>query len=223
MTQPPTGTITFLFTDIEKSTHLWETQPEAMNDALARHDELLQAAIEAHNGHVFRTVGDAFCAAFTSAPNAIDAALAIQRALSTEMWPDEVGELRVRIGLHTGSAIIRDGDYHGRSLNRVARLEAAGHGGQILISQVTQDLIRDDLPEGVSLVDLGSHRLKDLLRSEHIYQITANDLTADFPPLRTLDRDLHNLPSQPTPLIGRERELTAVLTCFSATMCASPR
>ena len=211
MTQPPTGTITFLFTDIEKSTHLWETHPEAMNDALARHDELLRGAIEAHNGYIFRTVGDAFCAAFISAPDAIDAALAVQRALTAETWPDEVGELRVRIGLHTGSAIIRDGDYHGRSLNRVARLEAAGHGGQILISQVTQDLIWDDLPEGVSLVDLGSHRLKDLLRSEHIYQITANDLTADFPPLRTLDRDLHNLPSQPTLLIGRERELTAIL------------
>ena len=199
MAQLPVGTITFLFTDIEGSTQLWERHPDAMQVALKRHDEILRQVIETHGGHVFKTVGDAFCAAFTSAPEAIRAALACQRVLETESWDGEIGVIRVRIGLHTGTAEIRNGDYFGPSLNRVARLEAAGHGGQILLSFATQELTRDDLPSGANLIDLGSHRLKDLLRPERIFQLNAFDLPTDFPPLRTLNLRLTNLPAQPTP------------------------
>jgi class 3 adenylate cyclase len=140
MGELPSGTITFLFTDIEGSTKLWEGQPDAMKAALARHDVLLRAAIEAHSGHVFKTVGDAFCAAFAAAPDALDAALEGQRAFQGEPWHEQIGALRIRIALHTGTAEERDGDYFGPPLNRVARLLSAGHGGQVLLSQVTSEV-----------------------------------------------------------------------------------
>src|ERR687886_798253 len=162
MTNRPTGTITFLFTDIEGSTTRWEHQPTAMQHALARHDALLRQTIEQHGGHVFKTVGGAFYAAFATAPDALDAALAAQQVLQHEAW-GEVGPLRVRMALHTGTADERDGDYFGPSLNRIARLLAAGHGGQILLSLATQELVRDYLSPGVGLRDLGEHRLKDLI------------------------------------------------------------
>jgi predicted ATPase/class 3 adenylate cyclase len=211
MTTPVTGTITFLFTDIEGSTQLWEKHPEAMQGALKRHDELMRDAIEAQQGRVFKTMGDAFCAAFANAPDALRAALQAQRALQAETWPPPVGALRVRMGLHTGNAEERDNDYFGPSVNRVARLQAAAHGGQILLSLATQELVRDELPRGITLIHLGQFRLKDLFRPEQIYQVAAADLRRDFPPLRTLEARLHNLPSQSTPFIGRERELTALL------------
>ncbi|HEX6290052.1 MAG TPA: tetratricopeptide repeat protein [Herpetosiphonaceae bacterium] len=207
MTDLPSGTITFLFTDIEGSTLRWEQHGEAMQRALARHDALLRAAITSHDGVVFKTVGDAFYAAFTTATSALGAALTAQRALQSAAWDDSVGPLRVRMALHTGSAEMRDGDYFGPALNRVARLLAAGHGGQILLSRVTQELVRDLLPPVTQLRDLGEHRLKDLIRPEHIFQLLAPDLRADFPPLRTLESRINNLPPQPSPLLGRDQEL----------------
>ncbi|MDQ5851887.1 MAG: adenylate/guanylate cyclase domain-containing protein, partial [Chloroflexota bacterium] len=205
----PTGTITFLFTDIEGSSSRWEQHREAMRTALARHDAILRQTIEGHGGVVFKTVGDAFCAAFATAPDALEAALAAQRALYAEDW-GAVGPLRVRMALHTGTADQRENDYFGPALNRVARLVDAGHGGQILLSLATQALVQDQLPPGMELRDLGIHRLKDLSQPEHIFQAVIPDLPADFAPLHTLDNRPNNLPAQPTPFIGREREVAAV-------------
>ena len=206
----PTGTVTFLFTDIEGSTTRWERQRQAMQAALARHDAILREAIAAHGGHVFKTVGDAFYAIFAMAPDAVESALAAQQALQTEVWDTALGVLRVRMALHTGGAEERDGDYFGQPLNRVARLLSAGHGGQILLSLATHELVRDHLLPGAELHDLGEHRLRDLVRPERIFQLRVPGLRHDFPPLRTLDNRPNNLPPQPTPLIGREREVEDV-------------
>src|SRR5215212_5956930 len=203
-------TLTFLFTDVEGSTSLWEKNPEAMSKALLRHDEILSTTIEAYDGYVFKTVGDAFHAAFPTAPKALSAALDAQRTLHRAGW-EETGPLRVRMALHTGAAEERAGDYFGPSLNRVARLLSAGHGGQVLLSLATEELVRDELPEGVGLRDLGERRLKNLFRSEHVFQVTASGLPARFPPLNTLEARRNNLPAQPTALVGRERELEEVL------------
>ena len=151
MASPPTGTLTFLFTDIEGSTKLWEQNAPAMQAALARHDELLRWAIEEEGGYVFKTVGDAFCCAFPTAPDALEAALEIQRRLLSSEW-EESGPLRVRMALHTGAAEERDGDYFGPPVNRVARLLSAAHGGQVLLSLPTQELVRDQLPGGTTLL-----------------------------------------------------------------------
>jgi predicted ATPase/class 3 adenylate cyclase len=208
----PTGTVTFLFTDIQGSTRLWENEPEAMRGSLARHDLLLRQAILASGGSVFKTIGDAFCAAFATATDAIAAAVRAQQALSAEPWGQERSDarrvpLRVRMAIHSGAAEERDSDYFGPPLNRVARLLAAGHGGQTLLSLAAAELARDALPEGVSLGDLGQHRLKDLDRPEHVFQLLHPDLPVDFPPLRTLDSLPNNLPIQLTSFIGREREI----------------
>ena len=205
----PSGMLAFLFTDIVGSTTRWEHQPQAMERALARHDELLRQAIDAYGGHVVKTVGDAFQAVFTTAPAALEAALAAQRALANESW-GPIEHIQVRMAVHVGIVQIRDDDYFGQPLNRVARLCTAGHGGQVLLSNAAQELVRDSLPKGVVLRDLGEHRLKDLARSERIFQVTAPDLQSDFPSLRTLDRYTHNLPAQPTALIGRESAVLAV-------------
>ncbi|MBC8078547.1 MAG: tetratricopeptide repeat protein, partial [Chloroflexales bacterium] len=181
----PTGTLTFLFTDIVGSTTMWEAHPQAMTQALARHDAILQQVIAASGGIAFKTVGDGFHAVFTTALDALAAALVAQRALSAEPW-GVTGPLRVRIAIHTGAADMRDGDYFGPPLNRIARMLAAGHGGQILLSLATAELVRDRLPPGATLVDLGAHQLKDLSRPEQIFQLVHGDLPADFPPLTTL-------------------------------------
>lgn len=206
-----TVTFTFLFTDMAGSTLRWESDPVAMRGVLARHDAILRAAITAHGGTVFKTVGDAFYAVFADAPTALNAALVAQRALFAEDWGDG-DPLRVRMALHTGSVEARDGDYYGRPLNRVARLLSAGHGGQVLVSRITEELIRDSLPPGVTLRDMGEARLKDLLLPEHIFQVVAPDLPADFPPLKTLDMRRTNLPAQATMLVGREREVKEVVS-----------
>ena len=159
----PTGTVTFLFTDIEGSTRLWERDASAMQSALARHDEILRSAIEGRDGHVFKTVGDAFCCAFSSAPEALDAAISAQRALHDEDWEQGV-TIRVRVALHTGAVDEQGGDYFGPALNRVARLLSAGHGGQTLLSLASQELVRDVLPAGARLDDLGERRLQGLSR-----------------------------------------------------------
>ena len=184
MTELPAGVVTFVFTDIESSTRLWEQYPQAMRAALACHDAILRHAIEIHDGVIFGTAGDAFYAAFSHAPAALAAALAAQRALWAESW-DEIDALRVRMALHTSAVELRDGDYVGPPLNRIARLMVAGHGGQTLLSLTTQELVRDHLPPGVTLRDLGEHYLKDLTQPEQIFQLVVADLPADFPPLRT--------------------------------------
>ena len=183
----PGGTVTFLFTDIEGSTVLWEKNAADMASALAHHDALLRGVIERHEGHVFKTMGDAFCAAFHTAPAAVDAAIAAQQELSRERWPGGA-QIRVRMALHTGAAESRDNDYFGQPLNRVARLLSAGHGGQILLSLATQELVRDQLPPTLALRDMGERRLKDLIRPERVYQLHSRDSAAEFPPLKTLDR-----------------------------------
>ncbi len=205
---PPTGTVTFLFTDIEGSTKLWERYPEPMKAALGRHDAILSAVIESHQGYVFKTVGDAFCAAFPTAASALAAALAAQRALAAEPW-GVTGPLRVRMALHTGATIERDGDYFGQPVNRVARLLSAGYGGQILLSLPSYELVRDELPDGAGIRDLGEHRLKDLARPERVFQAVAADLPSEFPQLKTLDTLPNNLPPQRDALVGRETELAA--------------
>lgn len=209
MASSPTETLTFLYTDIQGSTRLWQQHPDAMSEVIARHDALLKEVVETHGGTVFRTMGDAVCAAFPTALDALAAARDGQRAIQAEPWRDDI-ELRVRMAMHTGAAELRDGDYVGHTLNRVARLVAAGHGGQVLLSDVTQALLLDSMPSDVRLRDLGEHRVKDLERMEHIYQVEAPDVPANFPPLRTLDSVPTNLPVQPTPFIGREAEVDAV-------------
>ena len=198
----PSGTVTFLFSDIEGSTQRWDSHPEAMAGALRRHDELLRSAIALHGGHVFKTIGDAFCVAFSMASSGVEAALLAQQTLSRENWND-VGGLRVRMALHTGVADERDADYFGPPLNRVARLLAVGHGGQVLVSGVTAELARDALPCGASLRDLGHHRLRDLAQPEQIFQLVAADLTDSFAALRSVDVVPNNLPSQSSNLVGR--------------------
>jgi TolB-like protein/class 3 adenylate cyclase/tetratricopeptide (TPR) repeat protein len=181
----PSGTVTFLFTDIEGSTRLWETQREAMTAALERHDALLRQCIEARGGHIFKTGGDAFCAAFATATSAVEAALAAQRSLRAERWPEHAA-IRTRMALHTGAAEIRDGDYFGAPLNHVARLLAVAHGGQTLLSEITHNLCRDRLPAETTLKSLGEHSLKDLARRETVFQFCHPDLPRAFPPLKTL-------------------------------------
>ena len=181
----PTGTVTFLFTDIEGSTRLWATQHDAMARSLARHDALLRECIEAHGGHVFKTTGDGFCAAFATATSAVEAALAAQRALRAEPWPERA-RIQARMALHTGAAELRDDDYFGPPLNHVARLLAAGHGGQTLVSEITRNLTRDRLPAGATLKSLGEHGLRDVAGREPVFQLCHPELPQAFPPLKTL-------------------------------------
>ena len=204
----PTGTVTFLFTDIESSTRLWDEHPEAMQDALVRHDAIFRDTIESHRGQVVKSMGDGMIAVFGDAGDAVGAAVTAQHALSDEPW-SVTGPLRARMGLHTGEAQYRDGDYFGLALNRAARIMSAGHGGQVLCSAATGALVRDTLPTGVGLVDLGEHRLRDLSRPEMIFQVGRADLVGKFPPLRSLDAFMGNLPSPVSSFIGRERELAA--------------
>ena len=210
----PSGTVTFLFTDIEGSTRLWEAHPDAMRVALRSHDDLLRACIESHGGHVFKTVGDAFCAAFANPREGLDAALACQQGLPAlgVATADGALPLKVRIALHTGVVEERDGDYFGPSLNRVARVLATGHGCQVLLSLATAELVRDNLPTGAALRSLGEHRLKDLGRPESLFQLLHPELPDDFPPLRSLDNPelRHNLPQQVTSFVGREAQIAEV-------------
>ena len=201
-----TRTVTFLFTDIEGSTQLWEHYPEPMQAALVRHDTLLRAAIENHQGRFIKTTGDGLHAVFDSASDGAAAVVAGQRALRAEAW-GATGPLKVRMALHTGEAEAREGDYYGPNVNRAARLMSLGAGGQILMSAVTAELVQGRLAAELALRDLGDHRLKDLVRPEHVFQLVAPDLPADFPPLRSLNAFPNNLPVQLTSFIGREREL----------------
>jgi predicted ATPase/class 3 adenylate cyclase len=201
--------VTFLFTDIEGSTRLWESAPEAMRTALARHEMIVRGAIEAHGGYVFATSGDGFAAAFARPPDAIAAAQEAQAGLGSEAWP-EAAVLRVRMGLHTGVVEERDGNYFGPAVNRAARLMALAHGGQVVASQATADVVADTLPPEVMLVDLGEHLLRDLSRREHIFQVEAPGLGSEFPPLRSPDVLPGNLPLQPTSFVGRSDDVRDV-------------
>ncbi len=210
MSDLPSGTVTFLFTDIEGSTALWERDRQAMTAVVASHLALLDAAITAHGGVHFKTVGDGVQAAFPTAPAAVAAALSAQRALVRDDW-SAVGALRVRMALHAGEAEPdQRGDYLTAPLNRLSRLLATGHGDQILLTQAVQQLTRGALPEGAELRDLGEHRLRDLLEPERVFQLLHPDLPANFPPLRSLDVRPHNLPLQPTPLVGRKADIVAI-------------
>jgi predicted ATPase/class 3 adenylate cyclase len=207
----PSGTVTFLFTDIEGSTALWERDRPAMAQAVEHHIALLDSAIQAHDGIHFKTVGDSVQAAFSKAPDAVAAALDAQRSLLAEDR-GEMGTLRVRMALHTGEADPdQRGDYLSAPLNRLSRLLSAGHGGQILLTQAVQQLSRGGLPRDSELRDLGQHRLRDLLEPERVFQLVHPDLPTDFPTLKTLDARPHNLPLQPTPFLGREDQVARIV------------
>lgn len=207
----PSGLVTLLFTDIEGSTRAWEAHPQEMKAALARHDDMLRGEIEAAGGYVFKTVGDAFCAAFHTAPVALATAVGIQRSLAAEEWPFPT-PIRVRMALHSGECEERGGDYFGPVVNRAARLEAVAHGGQLVLSRLTAELVAERLPEEVSLRDLGEHRLKDLGRAERVFQVCAAGLASEFAPLHSLDNPglQHNLGEQISSFVGREREVVEV-------------
>jgi predicted ATPase/class 3 adenylate cyclase len=205
----PMGTVTLLFTDMEGSTRLLQQLGERYTDLLEEYRQLLRAAFGRWNGNVVDTQGDAFFVAFARASDAVSGAVAAQRALASHVWPEGV-VVRVRMGLHTGEPTLSSEGYTGLDVHHAARLMSAGHGGQVLLSQTTRDLVEHDPPTGVSLRDLGTHRLKDLQQKSHLYQLLIVDFPADFPPLKTLDTHPNNLPAQLTPFIGREQELTAV-------------
>jgi predicted ATPase/class 3 adenylate cyclase len=205
----PSGTVTFAFTDIEGSTARWERDRSAMERTVRRHDEIMRRAIAARGGLVFKTVGDAFCAAFERPQDAVAAMLEAQRAIAAEDF-SAVGGLRVRAAIHTGTADERDGDYFGTTVNRVARLLSIAHGGQILMSGVTSSLVDGALPSTATLSDLGEHRLKDLMRPERVHQLVAPGLQAVFPPLRSFGASLGNVPATLSSFVGRASELTAI-------------
>ncbi|HEY3111189.1 MAG TPA: tetratricopeptide repeat protein [Chloroflexota bacterium] len=204
----PVGTVTFLLSDIESSTRLWEQHPEAMRQTCARHDELIEALVARQGGVVVRPrgEGDSRFAVFARASDAVAAACAVQRAFRAEPWPLPE-PLAVRMALHTGEADLRDGDYYGSAVNRCARLRAVAHGGQTLLSGVTASLTRERMPAGAALHGLGAHQLRDVPEPEQIYQLVHPELPARFPPLRTLNALPHNLPVQLTSFVGREREV----------------
>jgi class 3 adenylate cyclase len=204
----PSGTVTFLFTDMEGSTRPLNAHPDAYRLALRRHYELLADAVAAHAGVVFETAGDAVYAAFSRPSDAVGAALTGQLALQAEEWGQT--PVRVRMGVHLGEVELQGSVYFGPPLYRCARLMAAAHGAQVVLSAVVTEAVRDALPEGAQLKDLGGHRLKDLARPERICQLLRPGLPAEFPPLRTLDSRPHNLPVLRDALIGRARELSAV-------------
>ncbi|HEY9375790.1 MAG TPA: adenylate/guanylate cyclase domain-containing protein [Jiangellaceae bacterium] len=206
MAVPPTGTVTFLFTDIEGSTALLQRLGEVYGDVQERHCHIIRAAVEAEDGQVVRTEGDSFFVTFTSPTHALRAAIAAQRNLTENAWPADL-ELRVRMGLHTGHGVLGGGDYIGIDVNRAARIAAAAHGGQVLLSDAARALVQHDLPDTVTLRDLGEHRLKDINHPEHLFDLVVDGLPSDFPPIRSLDVQPNNLPPQLTSFVGRAEEI----------------
>jgi predicted ATPase/class 3 adenylate cyclase len=207
----PSGTVTFLFTDIEGSTQLWEQHPEAMKAALAKHDSILKEAIESNHGYIIKTTGDGVHAVFATAIDGVNATLAAQRELySSFILPPSSFALKVRIGMHTGEAELRDGDYYGQALNRAARIMSIGHGGQILLAETTAQVVREHLLKDLTLLELGEHYLKGLVRPEKIYQLVAPDLQKDFPSLNSISKSTTNLPIQLTSFVGREKEISEI-------------
>ncbi len=211
----PTGTVTFLFSDIENSTQLWEQYPLAMKPALAHHDAILHEAVLGNGGHVVKTTGDGVHAVFDAVADAASAALAAQHALSA--WQETEPVIRVRMGIHTGETELRDGDYYGSAVNRAARLMSIGHGGQVLVSAISASLVAGSLPAGVALRDLGQYRLRGLSQPERVMQLVGDDLPAEFPALRTDEARRGNLPEPVTSFIGRDRALAEVKTLLAET------
>ena len=211
----PQGTVTFLFTDLEGSTRRWEAHPEEMKDALARHDGIVRGAVQSHGGMVFSTMGDGMAAVFASARDAVGAVLAAQQGLGAEDWGAVTGPMAARMGLLTAEGVLGGEHYLNQPLNRCARLMAAGHGGQALVSGATELLVREDLPEGCGLVDLGEHRLRDLARPVRVFQLTGPGLRREFPPLRTLEAFAGNLPVQLSSFVGRAGELAGLATAMA--------
>lgn len=213
----PSGTVTFLFTDIQGSTRLWQEKPQAMSVSHERHDTMLRAAIEANHGYIFQIVGDSFSAAFHNAIDGLRAIVAAQRGLVAEPW-GETGAIKVRMGLHTGPAeILSNGKYDGyATIASTQRVMSAAHGGQTLLTQTTYELLQDTLPDGVILHDMGVHRLKDLRAPLRLYQVNAPDLPQEFPPIQSLDLQPNNLPAQLTSFIGREKEIDELKSALSA-------
>lgn len=207
---PPTGTITFLFTDVERSARLWEQAPEAMRAALTRHDLLAADLVGAHDGLLIKSrgEGDSLFAVFGSAPDAVGAACALGQALAAEAWPADT-PLRVRMALHTGEADLRDRDYYGVAVNRCARLRALAHGGQILLSSRTRSLVHDVLPDGAALAALGARKLRDLAEPEYVYQLTHPALPARLPAPPSEEAS-HNPSHFLTSLVRRETDLAEV-------------
>lgn len=211
----PTGTVTFLFTDIEGSTRLLQLLGEGYAAVLAEHRALLEDAFTAHDGAVVDTQGDAFFVAFARATDAAHAAVAGQRALIEHLWPPG-SAVQARMGLHTGQPMLVESGYVGLDVHRAARIAAAGHGTQILLSRTTADLVEDELPEGITLLDLGSYRLKDLNRPERLFQVVARDLPVDFAPLRATETPPGEQPVRLTGLAARGRELTEAQRLLAA-------
>jgi predicted ATPase/class 3 adenylate cyclase len=212
ITDLPSGTVTFLFSDVEGSTRLLTRWPGRYAEVLGEHQRLLRAAFDEHGGREVHTEGDAFFVAFARAGDAVAAAVSAQRSLAARRWPEGV-DVRVRIGVHTGEAEVRDGDYVGLDVHRAARICAAGHGGQVLISSSARELVVDELPADVALRDVGEHRLKDLDRPEHLFQLVVGDLPAAFPPLASLSPGsdgANGLPAAPNRTIGREDDVRAI-------------
>lgn len=212
----PSGKVTFLLTDIEGSTNLVQLLEDRYVDVVGVHRRLLRRAFQDWGGKEIDTAGDGFFIAFDEAGDAVKAAVVAQRAISAHAWP-EGAPVRVRIGMHTGQGVPAFGGYIGLDVHRAARIMAAGHGGETLLSQATQSSVEGALPEDVTLRDLGEHRLKDLSRPERIFQVITPDLPSDFPPLRTLNIVSNNLPIQLTSFIGREREMTDVRRLLATT------
>lgn len=221
MISRPAAPITFLFTDIQGSTRLWEEHPQAMREALIRHDETLLRVVTAHHGRVVKSLGDGICAEFTQAQDGVAAAWESQVLLQDTPDDDGIGPLRVRMALHTGAAEAYGADYLGPTLNRTARLLSAGHGGQVLLSASVIEALAGRSPEGVEFRDLGSHRLRDLSRPEQVYQLLHSRLPAEFPPLRSLQAFAHNLPVQLTSFVGREQETEHVRALLEANRCVT--
>lgn len=210
MTKSPSGLVAFLFTDIEGSTQLAQQNPRAWESMEARHHAILQTAMDVFHGDVFNIVGDAFCVAFADPLSAVQAAMDVQIKLAQEEWGE--AKIKVRMGIHVGPAEKRGSDYHGYlTLALIQRVMSAGHGGQVLLTNAAQQLVYDQLPNGVAARSLGEHKLKDLKLPEHLYQLIIPNLPADFPPLKTLNHYRHNLPTQLTSFIGREREISEVI------------
>ena len=219
----PTGTVTFLFTDIEGSTRLIQAFGDRAQVLFDTHAQLMREAITSHNGIEVNTDGDAFFCVFTSARDALGGAVAAQRALVGHPWPD-AGLVRVRMGLHTGEGTLGGDDYFGIDVHRASRVSDAGNGGQIVLSESTRRLL-SSTPDGVDVRDLGMHKLKDLTEPEHLYDLVVEGCPSDFPPLRTIAPETGTLPKQVSSFVGRTRQVDDIVGLFDSTRfvtCSGP-
>jgi class 3 adenylate cyclase len=213
MTSLPSGTVTFLFTDVEGSTKLAREHPETWESLRARHHAILRGAMESNHGYVFQIIGDAFCAAFHTVIEGLSAAVEAQQKLQKEDWGET--PIKVRMGLHTGSAELHGNDYRGYlTMAKVQRIMSVAYGGQVLLSNASAELLHDELPKGITLRDLKEHRLKGLPDPERLWQMVAPALKQDFPPLRSLKEIPNNLPVQLTTFIGREKEVEQIINAW---------